>query len=173
MQTTLDEVGPYKVFMSYSSRDWRIAEWIKQDLEAVGAEVWIDEREVESGRSLLDQILTGIHHCEEVVVLISPYSTRSKWVPIEIGAALGQRKQVTPILCHAGPEALSAMSGIRAVELNRLQGFCSELKKRIDRWRSKETESHGRALARHRRVARRRGAAGAETPGQESKSSKP
>jgi hypothetical protein len=64
MQTTLGKVEPYKVFMSYSSRDWRIAEWIKQDLESVGAEVWIDEREMESGRSLLDQILTGIHDCQ-------------------------------------------------------------------------------------------------------------
>lgn len=131
MPTTL-EVDPYKIFMSYSSRDWRIAEWIREDLEAVGAEVWIDERDMEFGRFLLDQVLAAISDCQEVVVLISPYSARSKWVPVEIGAALGQRKQVTPILCHVGPEALSAMSGIRAVDLNRLQGFCLELKKRID-----------------------------------------
>lgn len=140
MRATLAKVVPYKVFMSYSSKDWQLAEWIKKELEAAGAEIWIDERDMEFGRPVLDQLLKALGECQEVVVLISPYSARSKWVPMEIGVALGQGKQITPILCHAGPEAFSAMSGIRAVDLNRLQGFCAELKKRIDQWKMMNEE---------------------------------
>jgi len=66
--------------------------------------------------------------------LLSPESVKSQWVAIEIGAALGQHRRVTPILHNLRPKDMGPLQGIKAIYLNDFDDFLIELKRRIDKW---------------------------------------
>lgn len=65
--------------------------------------VWIDEAEIEVGDSLFDRIATGIGTMKYLGVILSPASTKSRWVQREVEIALskeihGGKVVVLPIL---------------------------------------------------------------------------
>jgi TIR domain len=70
------------------------AEYVK--IEALGARCWLDEKDLEGGNVIADEILRGIDACKEGIVLISPNSLPSQWIAFEIGGIRAQHKRVTP-----------------------------------------------------------------------------
>jgi TIR domain len=121
----------YKVFVSHSSQDSWIARVIAEKIAALGAEPWLDMKNLEGGDIIDQEILKGIDACQEVVVLVSPNSVGSQWVVFEIGAAWGQHKRVTPILNNVPYDAIVPLRGGKAIDLNDFDRFLSELGKRI------------------------------------------
>lgn len=67
-----------------------------EKIESLGAESWLDEKDLAGGDVIVDDIIRGIDACQEVIVLVSPNSVKSQWVPFEIGGARAQHKRVTP-----------------------------------------------------------------------------
>ena len=124
----------YRVFISHSSRDAWIARQIGKEIEAVGAKKWLDEHDLKGGDDVRNNIIAGIRACREVVLVLSPASVQSHWVSIEIGAALGQRKRVTPILNNVSATEMGPLQGIRALLLNEFDDFLVDLKRRLDHW---------------------------------------
>ena len=122
---------PYVVFISHSSRDAWIASMMAEKVSALGAEAWLDVKDLEGGDVVTAKILEGLDACEEAVVLVSPNSVGSHWVVFEIGAAWGQHKRITPILNHVSFDAIAPLREVKAIELNNLDRFLSELGKRI------------------------------------------
>ncbi|HXO21044.1 MAG TPA: toll/interleukin-1 receptor domain-containing protein [Thermoanaerobaculia bacterium] len=122
----------YTVFISYSRRDAFIASTIAAKLRAMGIEVWLDARDVEGGDPILERILAGIDACHEAVVLISQAAMGSQWVAFEIGAVCGQHKRVTPVLNNVEPNAMAPLRGIQAIDLNQLQIFFGEVRRRLE-----------------------------------------
>jgi hypothetical protein len=122
----------YIVFISHSSKDAWIARTIAEKIAAVGATPWLDEKEVKGGDLLADKIRQGVEACREAVVLVSPYSLKSQWVLLEIGAVWMQKKRVTPILHGVTFGALLPFGDVKAIELNDLDQFLLQLKQRID-----------------------------------------
>jgi hypothetical protein len=118
----------YVVFVSHSSKDVWIARVIAEKIAKTGAVPWWDEKELRGGDLLGDTIRRGIDHCQESVVLVTPNSIKSQWVLLEIGAVWGHKKRVTPILYGVTFGWLSALSDIKAVELNDLDEFIQQLK---------------------------------------------
>jgi hypothetical protein len=51
----------------------------------------------------------------------------------EIGAARIQRKRVTPILNNVGYDAIKPLKDVKAVDLNEIDDFLFQLKKRIEK----------------------------------------
>lgn len=86
------------MFVSHSSKDSWIARAIADKVEALGATAWLDEKDLDGGSVVVQDILGGIDACEEGVILVSPHTLNSQWVAFEIGALRAQRKRVTPIL---------------------------------------------------------------------------
>src|SRR3989442_71983 len=115
--------SPYLVFISHSSFDLWVANQMAKELTALGAQVWLDEKDLEGGDILLEKIISGIDACQEAIVLVSPKSVKSQWVAFEIGAVRGQHKRVTPILNNVSPDAIAPMKGVKAVDLNRFDQF--------------------------------------------------
>jgi len=128
----------YQVFISHSSSDTWVAQVIGEMVERLGAAVWIDAKDLSGGDFVLQEILNAVHACDEAVVLVTPMSVDSKWVSVEIGAFLGQRKRVTPVLNHVDHQAISPIQGVKAIDLNDLRHFLKELKKRLARARAGE-----------------------------------
>jgi hypothetical protein len=76
----------YLVFISHSSLDAWIARVMVEKIEALGAECWLDEKDLAGGDVIAADIIRGIDACNEAVILISPNSVHSPWVSFEIGA---------------------------------------------------------------------------------------
>lgn len=125
----------YVVFISYSSTDSWIAHAVKRKVEALGAEAYIYEKDMTGGGVIVEEIIRGIDDCREAIVLISPSTLRHPyWVMFEIGAVRGQHKHVTPILNNVDPgDMWPPAKDIRSVELNKLEQFLGQMRKRIDR----------------------------------------
>src|SRR5260370_34649938 len=96
----------YVVFISHSSYDAWIARTIADQIESLGGECWLDEKDLEGGDVIPDKIIRGIDACHEAIVLISPNSVNSQWVSFEIGGVRAQQKRVTPILKNVKPEEI-------------------------------------------------------------------
>ena len=127
------EDRPYLVFISHSSRDAWIASMMSEKVSALGAEAWLDVKDLEGGDVITQKILDGLDACQEAVVLISPNSVGSQWVVFEIGAVWGQHKRITPILNNVSFEAIAPLKEVKAVDLNDFDRFLAELEKRIRR----------------------------------------
>lgn len=121
------------MFISYSSRDAFIASVMKERVESLGAEVWLDSKDVEGGDIVSDTVRRGIEACDEAIVLVSPSSRESQWVLFEIGAIWGRKKRVTPILMYVGSDAIKPMRDVKAFDINDFDLFQEQLKGRIKR----------------------------------------
>src|ERR1041385_4623698 len=97
----------YHVFISHSSLDAWVAKAMAEKVEALGAECWFDEKDLAGGDVIAAEIIRGINACHEAIILISPNSVKSQWVPFEIGGARAQRKRITPILNNVKPQQMA------------------------------------------------------------------
>jgi hypothetical protein len=102
-----------------------------EKIEALGAECWLDEKDLAGGDVMAADIIRGIRACHEAIVLISPNSVNSQWVPFEIGGARTQRKRVTPILNNVKAHQIAPMQDIKGINLNNFDQFLAQLRRRI------------------------------------------
>lgn len=121
----------YLVFISHSSADLWISEQIAKQIRALGAETWLDKKDLKGGDILFDEIIRGIDACDEALVLVSPKSVKSQWVIYEIGAVSGQHKRVTPILNQVNYDAIAPTKGVKSIDLNQFDEFLIQLAKRM------------------------------------------
>src|SRR5262245_4024252 len=102
---------PVRVFVSYASADRAFAERLVHDLRMAGAEVWWDVAGVNEG-DFLDRINDALQQCQWLVLVLTPNAIASKWVKIEVNAAINRREMglmrgVLPVL--ASPVAHGAI----------------------------------------------------------------
>ena len=102
-----------------------------EKIEALGTFCWLDEKDLEGGNIVADEIIKGIDSCNEAIVLISPNSTRSQWLSFEVGGLRILRKRVTPVLNNVTPAVLAPMHDIKGIDLNRFDQFLAQLARRV------------------------------------------
>lgn len=102
-----------KVFISYSTKDIQIVDFVRSILAGAPVEVFVAEYSVAPGTPLSPAIVTAIKQCNLFILLWSHNSRTSEWVPQEIGIAKGENKQIIPVVLQ--PDL-------------HLPGFISELK---------------------------------------------
>jgi hypothetical protein len=122
----------YMVFISHSSSEKWIARQISKEIKALGAETWLDEKDIKGGDVWPDKIMQGIDACQEGLVLVSAKSVMSWWVAYEIGALRGQRKIVTPILNDVDVKTMGSIKDVQAIDLNEFEKFLEQLKVRLN-----------------------------------------
>lgn len=78
----------FDVFLSHHSADkpWVIA--LKAELVERGLTVWLDHDEIRPGDRFVEALQNGVQNSRNIVVIVSPGSTRSKWVQDEWERAL-------------------------------------------------------------------------------------
>ncbi len=108
-----------------------------EKIEVLGAEGWLDEKDLDGGDVIAAEIIRGIDACNEAVVLISPNGVRSPWISFEIGGVRAQHKRVTPILNNVRHDELAPMQDIKGIDLNKFEQFLGQLKRRLTRSRRK------------------------------------
>jgi len=105
-----EEVKVPIAFLSHSSGDSSVAQRLATDLRSQGIDAWLDKWEIRPGDSLRQKIDEGIEKASFFLVLLTPQSLKSKWVRVELDAAMVKRIQGTcrliPILLGIQEEQL-------------------------------------------------------------------
>ncbi len=88
----------FKVFISYSTKDLKVAESVQRILRGAQTDVFMAERSVVAGEALPERIKKAIIECDLFLLLWSRNSKESDWVRHEVGAADGRNKVIIPIV---------------------------------------------------------------------------
>src|SRR5436189_3142420 len=95
--TELDK-QPYKVFISHSTLDKFMARKIDEMLQAVGVSTFRDDRDLDGGDRIPDEIRREIASASELVVIWTTQTLTSEWVRQEVGAAWGLGRKIVAFL---------------------------------------------------------------------------
>jgi len=85
-------------FFSYSREDGDFAKKLAADLKSAGANVWMDQLDIEPGTRWDDAISQALESSPRVLVILSPASAKSANVSDEVSFALSKTKQIIPVL---------------------------------------------------------------------------
>jgi hypothetical protein len=110
----------HRVFLSHSSQDLWISERIKEKIEEIGVEVWLDAVDLPGGSNVKERIREGMRSSTECLILLSPASRGSDWVRHEGGIADVFRKPTAVVLLHASDDDVPGHGSIRVTRY--LQG---------------------------------------------------
>ena len=76
-----------QIFVSYSHSDKKFVNRLTTDLENAGMSVWVDEKKIKVGESIIKKIAEGISKCDFFCLVISRHSVNSQWVEKEFDTA--------------------------------------------------------------------------------------
>jgi MraZ protein len=88
------------VFISYSREDRMLARRIYDRVKKLGLNCFLDEKGISWGTDFKTKIEQELANCSAVIVVVSPASITSQWVPFEVGHAMGAGKLILPYLQH-------------------------------------------------------------------------
>lgn len=87
-----------RIFISYARADSGFALKLGKDLLSAGAYIWLDKLEIVSGEHWDDAVEKALNTCGSFLVILSGTSVESQNVKDELSFALGEKKQVIPVL---------------------------------------------------------------------------
>ena len=132
--------GPKKrlVFISHSGPDTWVARQIAREIQACGAEPFLDESEIHVGESFEDDILDFLEKSHELVVLLTPWALDRPYVWAELGAAWGRRIPIIAMLLGLTPGELQSRPGVPIflkkrdiIDLNQIDTYLAQLRERV------------------------------------------
>jgi TIR domain len=124
----------YQVFVSHATADKWLATTFCEKIEAAGASTFRDDRDINGGNDIPEEIRAQIKRSRELVVLLTPESVDRPWVLIEVGAAWGCRRnyRIVPVLCHVSVDGIpDIIKGKKGFHLNEFEQYLNDLTKRV------------------------------------------
>lgn len=103
------------VFISYSRVDSDTANEIETVLNAINMPFFRDVKDIDWGVNIEKEVRLALFNCAAVLVVISPASLKSAWVPYELGHGSALRKRILPFVTHPSldlPSYISKLSYI-------------------------------------------------------------
>ncbi len=128
----------YLVFVSHATADKWIARMLCEKIEETGAKAFRDDRDINGGDDIPDEIRRQIVKSDEMLVIFSPKSLNRPWVLLEVGAAWGRRQKarIVAVLCHVEVDNIpDIISSKKAILINDVDDYFVELKRRVNRGR--------------------------------------
>ncbi len=128
----------YRVFLSHGSGDnFIVSRFLKPQVEASGALVFVDQIAIEYGDDFKVKILSQITLVHELLVFFTPSSLSRPWVYAEIGAALALGKRIVGVLY--GPSegelqkigALSLLGESNLLHIDHFDAYVEQLRVRV------------------------------------------
>lgn len=104
-----------KVFISYSHDDSEAADSIVAVFEKLGIEYFRDVKHIEWGRSISEEVRGALKQSVAILVILSPASIKSQWVPYEVGYGRALNKLVLPFLTHPPIDVPGYMGDLRRI----------------------------------------------------------
>jgi hypothetical protein len=139
-ESAVAQPAPYTVFISHAAADLWVARQLSTHVQGCGAATFLDEADVEFGDDFEERILEAVRSCQELLVLLTPWSIKRPYIWLEIGAIWGQNRRIVGVLYGLTAKELVGQDGTPAllkridlVELNRIDPYFDQLKGRIGR----------------------------------------
>src|SRR5688572_10441442 len=104
-----------KVLISYSQIDSEIADEIVRTLLKQKMEIVRDVRDVSWDESVELKVDKGFDEISTVLVVISPASLKSQWMPYEIGFVTGKGKTIIPFITDSSLELPADIKGLKSL----------------------------------------------------------
>jgi len=126
----------YQVFLSHATADKWLAKVICEKLEATGALTFRDDRDINGGDDIPEEIRQQIKRSRELVVLLTPESVGRQWVLLEVGAAWGWRRnfRIVAILYHVDIDPIpEIIKSKKAIKINDIDNYFTEISRRVNR----------------------------------------
>lgn len=121
-----------KVFISHSSADQWIARQVGQQIELLGIEVFLDDKDLVTGDDFDERIRANLRQSDEMLLLISNAALRSYWVMMEFGAARALGMRPALILVGVSPNELpDPINRHLARDVNQIDRYYDELRRRL------------------------------------------
>jgi hypothetical protein len=109
-----------QVFLSHSSADADLVEWIAAQVQAVGLHPYLAERDIQPGKPLADKVREAIAGSAALLVLLTDSGASSRYVQQEIGAAVQSGRPVIALVEHTVvQEPLAMLDGIEHIRIDR------------------------------------------------------
>lgn len=131
-----------KIFISHSGRDTWVALRIAEKIREHGGRTFLDESDIAIGEDFEERILLEIGGCDELLVLLTPWSLNRPYVLAEVGAAAIKRIPIIGVLYGLTAEELNVKlelplfirkrNLVELKELNDLDRYLRELARRIE-----------------------------------------
>jgi len=103
------------VFISHSTEDDAVVKKIRQALQRLGINAWVDSRGLAAGDKLIPKVQKAIEDREHFIAVLSVNAISSLWVKKEIECALGLNRKVIPVMLPGiEPSALAYWFGSAA-----------------------------------------------------------
>lgn len=88
----------YNVFLSHNEADKQWVQWIFENAQSIGINVYMYEHDSQPGMQIAQKVQAAIDNVQALVVLLTPNSQYSPYVQQEIGFAKAKGKLVIPIV---------------------------------------------------------------------------
>jgi hypothetical protein len=119
------------VFISYSRIDSEIADRIADVLSSLDIRYFLDQKDIDWGDTFALSIAEAIKNATHLIVIVSPASLKSEWVPYEIGQAKANSLSILPYLIHPSLDMPSYLNGIHyLLSLEKVREYFARIKDR-------------------------------------------
>ena len=105
-----------QVFISYSHIDSSVADDLVHALDNAGVMYFLDVKDIVWGESITSKINDAVHKSDAIIVILSPASLKSAWVPFELGGAIALGKKLLPFLTHPSLDLPAYLRDIRTAQ---------------------------------------------------------
>lgn len=115
----LEQFKP-RVFISYSSKDQKIADQVFLQLNQSGHPVWLNTQSIPKGEHWYDEMVKGLRETDLLILIVSENAVASKWVTEEWKTFMKMNKKIIPILhkkCKV-PKAIQKLEMIKTADEN-------------------------------------------------------
>jgi hypothetical protein len=102
-------------FISYAHEDSALVDQLCERLLSAGLRVFRDTKDILWGGRISADVQQALEQAGGVVVVVSPASVRSQWVPYEIGYATALRKPILPFLTHPSIDLPGYLADLRYI----------------------------------------------------------
>ena len=113
------------VFISYSTKDQEIANFVHRHLQTEGISVFMAAASLQPGQEWTEAIKANLREAKTVVILASRAAMQSPFVMLEAGGALfAEGKKLIPIIWDLEPSELPSWLGrYQAMDLRRFANW--------------------------------------------------
>ncbi len=106
-------------FISHSSKDTKIAEYVDKVLKCYGITAFMASDSLRAGQNWQQEIMENLKNSKWVIFLASRAASLSPFVNQEIGGALNDSKNLIPIVWDMPPSELPGWAkSVQAIDLN-------------------------------------------------------
>lgn len=103
------------VFLSYSHIDTPTADIICSELGGLGVEYFRDVKDIRWGKSITGEVRDALFRSAAVLVILSPASLKSLWVPYELGFCTALNRPILPYFTHPSLDPPSYIADLKHV----------------------------------------------------------